>query len=197
MKLLENILMHNEAFVQKQVYEPFFTTKFPNKKLLIIACMDIRLSTLLPQALGLENEDAKVIKNAGAVISHPFGSMMRSIILSIYKLQVEEIFVIGHENCRMAGLQAEPLLDKLKQQGIDSTCIRTLQQVGINLSTWLTGFRNVQESVQHSVEIIRQHPLLPSYVPVHGLVIHPTTGHLEIVVEGYYHAHTTSPDIKP
>ncbi|MEK4678079.1 beta-class carbonic anhydrase [Bacillus sp. FSL K6-2944] len=193
MTLLENILTHNETFVQKQEYEPFVTTKFPNKKLLIVTCMDTRLLTLLPQALGLQNGDAKVIKNAGAVISHPFGSMMRSIILGIYELQVEEICVIGHADCGMAGLQAEPLLEKVKQQGIDSTCIRTLQQAGINLSTWLTGFRNVQESVQHSVEIIREHPLLPSYVPVHGLVIHPQTGHLEVVIEGYSYAHTTSP----
>ncbi|MBG9577736.1 carbonic anhydrase, partial [Bacillus thuringiensis] len=97
MTLLENILTHNETFVQKQEYEPFATTKFPNKKLLIVTCMDTRLLTLLPQALGLQNGDAKVIKNAGAVISHPFGSMMRSIILGIYELQVEEICVIGHE----------------------------------------------------------------------------------------------------
>lgn len=193
MTLLENILTHNETFVQKQEYKPFSTTKFPNKKLLIVTCMDTRLLTLLPQALGLQNGDAKVIKNAGAVISHPFGSMMRSIILGIYELQVEEICVIGHEDCGMAGLQAEPLLEKVKQQGIDSTCIRILQHAGIDLSTWLTGFRNVQESVQHSVEMIRQHPLLPSSVPVHGLVIHPKTGNLEVVVEGYSYAHTTSP----
>ncbi|WP_000173391.1 beta-class carbonic anhydrase, partial [Bacillus thuringiensis] len=188
MTLLENILTHNETFVQKQEYEPFATTKFPNKKLLIVTCMDTRLLTLLPQALGLQNGDAKVIKNAGAVISHPFGSMMRSIILGIYELQVEEICVIGHEDCGMAGLQAEPLLEKVKQQGIDSTCLHTLQHAGIDLSAWLTGFRNVQESVQHSVDMIRQHPLLPSYVPVHGLVIHPKTGSLEVVVEGYSYA---------
>ncbi|AHA75724.1 putative carbonic anhydrase (plasmid) [Bacillus thuringiensis YBT-1518] len=191
MTLLENILTHNETFVQKQEYEPFSTTKFPNKKLLIVTCMDTRLLTLLPQALSLQNGDAKVIKNAGAVISHPFGSMMRSIILGIYELQVEEICVIGHEDCGMAGLQAEPLLEKVKQQGIDSTCLHTLQHAGIDLSTWLTGFRNVQESVQHSVDMIRQHPLFPS--PVHGLIIHPKTGNLEVVVEGYSYAHTTSP----
>ncbi|MFQ6341257.1 carbonic anhydrase, partial [Bacillus sp. AF62] len=40
MTLLENILTHNETFVQKQEYEPFATTKFPNKKLLIVTCMD-------------------------------------------------------------------------------------------------------------------------------------------------------------
>ncbi|MBG9485509.1 carbonic anhydrase, partial [Bacillus thuringiensis] len=89
--------------------------------------------------------------------------------------------------------QAEPLLEKVKQQGIDSTCLHTLQHAGIDLSAWLTGFRNVQESVQHSVDMIRQHPLLPPSVPVHGLVIHPQTGHLAVVVEGYSYAHTTSP----
>ncbi|MFQ6341259.1 carbonic anhydrase, partial [Bacillus sp. AF62] len=41
--------------------------------------------------------------------------------------------------------------------------------------------------------IIRDHPLFPFYIPVHGLVIHPKTGGLEVVVEGYSYAHTTSP----
>ncbi|UNT71708.1 carbonic anhydrase (plasmid) [Bacillus sp. N447-1] len=185
MTLLEDVLKHNETFVQKQEYKSFSTTKFPNKKLLILTCMDTRLLTLLPQALGLQNGDAKMIKTAGAVISHPFGSVIRSIILGIYELQVEEICVIGHEDCGMAGLQADPLLEKIKQRGINSTTIRTIQQAGIDLSAWLKGFQNVQESVQHSVEMIRQHPLLPAHVPVHGLVIHPKTGKLELVVDGY------------
>lgn len=39
--------------------------------------MDTRLSVLLQEALGLGNGDAKVIKNAGAVIPSPWDSAMR------------------------------------------------------------------------------------------------------------------------
>ena len=42
--------------------------------------MDTRLMELLPKALNLKNGDAKIVKNAGATIMHPFGSIIRSII---------------------------------------------------------------------------------------------------------------------
>lgn len=41
--------------------------------------MDTRLLELLPKAMGLKNGDAKIVKNAGAVISHPFGGVMKYI----------------------------------------------------------------------------------------------------------------------
>jgi carbonic anhydrase len=37
----------------------------------------------------------------------------------------------------------------------------------------------------HSVRSIRTHPLVPQQVKVHGLLIHPETGALELVVEDY------------
>ena len=71
--MVEEILAFNEQFVEKKGYEKFITNKYPDKKLAILSCMDTRLTELLPAALGLKNGDAKIIKNAGAVISHPFG----------------------------------------------------------------------------------------------------------------------------
>lgn len=58
------ILEHNQTFVKKKEYEAYETTKFPNKKIVILTCMDTRLTELLPKALGLCNGDAKIIKNA-------------------------------------------------------------------------------------------------------------------------------------
>ncbi|WP_424765983.1 hypothetical protein [Paenibacillus sp. sgz302251] len=46
---------------------------------------------------------------------------------------------------------------------------------------WLTGFDNVRDSVLNSVSIIRNHPLLPTNILVHGLIINPETGELELV----------------
>lgn len=48
--------------------------------------MDTRLTELLPAALGIHNGDVKIIKNAGAVISHPFGSVIRSLLVAIIEL---------------------------------------------------------------------------------------------------------------
>ena len=55
----------------------------------------------------------------------------------------------------------------------------------MDLKKWLTGFDSVEETVQHSVETIRNHPLFSKDTPVHGLVIDPNTGKLDVVVNGY------------
>ncbi|PAD75995.1 carbonic anhydrase, partial [Bacillus licheniformis] len=148
-------------------------------------CMDTRLLELLHHAMGLKNGDAKIIKNAGAVVSHPFGSVMRSILVAVYELQAEEVCVIGHHECGMASLNASSILQKAKQRGVDDGCLELLQHSGIDLDTWMTGFDSVEDSVSHSVNMIRKHPLLSSDVPVHGLVIDPKTGRLDVVEDGY------------
>lgn len=50
LSLLEEILDHNRNFVDNHEYEIFQTTKFPDKKLVILSCMDTRLVELLPHA---------------------------------------------------------------------------------------------------------------------------------------------------
>ena len=47
MKSLEEILQYNEKFVEEKKYEEYETGKFPNKKMVIISCMDTRLVELL------------------------------------------------------------------------------------------------------------------------------------------------------
>jgi len=183
--LLEDILTYNEAFVSEKLYEPFMTTQFPNKKLVILTCMDTRLKQLLPRAINLQKGDAIIIKNAGAVISHPFGSIMRSIIVAIYELGAQEVLVIGHHNCGMAKLEANSVLDKAKLRGIDQDTLEVLRYSGVNIDAWLKGFTEVEDSVKHSVDIVKNHPLLPSNIPVHGLIIHPKTGKLDTVISGY------------
>ena len=58
--------------------------------------MDTRLTTLLPEALGIKNGDVKIIKNAGGVVSHLFGSVVRSILVAIYELGIEEIMAVSY-----------------------------------------------------------------------------------------------------
>lgn len=40
------------------------------------------------------------------------------------------------------------------------------------------------DSVANSVAVIRNHPLLPPGLPVHGLIMDPHTGALEVLVDG-------------
>lgn len=184
MSELDHILSFNQEFVESGEYAQFFTNKYPERKLAILSCMDARIMELLPRALGLKNGDAKLIKNAGAVVTHPWGSVMRSLLVAVFELKVEEIMVIAHHDCGMQGLNAKGFLEKTKQHDIPQDRIETLRHAGIDLDGWLTGFDNVEDSVRHTVRLIRRHPLMPANVAVHGLVIHPTTGKLTVVVDG-------------
>jgi len=185
MKILDKILTYNENFVENKQYLQYQTNKFPDKKLVILSCMDTRLTDLLPKAMNLKNGDAKIIKNAGAAIMHPFGSIMRSIAVAIYEFEVEEVLIIGHHGCGMCNLDTDNLLNKIVARGISNETISTLSNAGIDVKKWLHGFESVEESIQDSVEHIKNHPLIPNDIIVHGLVICPETGKIDIVVDGY------------
>lgn len=191
MSELNHIISFNQEFVESGEYAQFFTSKYPMRGLAILSCMDARIIELLPRALGLKNGDAKLIKNAGALVTHPWGSVMRSLLVAVFELKVKEIMVIAHYDCGMQKLTAESFLGKAAENGIPDDRLETLRNAGIDLDTWLTGFENVEDSVRHTVSIIRRHPLMPAHVAVHGLVIHPTTGKLTLVVDG---STTTSSD---
>ncbi|WP_419881062.1 beta-class carbonic anhydrase [Peribacillus sp. B-H-3] len=185
MSLLDEILVYNEKFVEEEEYEKYKAGKLPEKRMVVLSCMDTRLVELLPKSMNFKNGDAKVIKTAGAVVSHPFGSAMRSIMVAVYELNADEVFVVGHHDCGMSSINSEKMVGKMKDRGITEETIETVENSGIHLENWLRGFDSVEESVKNSVEIIRNHPLLPANIPVHGLVISPETGKLDKVVDGY------------
>lgn len=185
MNKLEDILNFNKQFVENKDYEKYSTSKYPDKRMVIVTCMDTRLTEMLPKAMDLKNGDAKIIKNAGAIVTQPFGNIMRSILVAVYELQADEVFVIGHHNCGMTGLNPEAIVMNMMERGVSSETIITLKHSGLNLMRWLTGFDNVRDSVVNSVSIIRNHPLLPSNILVHGLIIDPETGELELVDGAY------------
>ncbi|MBD1382602.1 beta-class carbonic anhydrase [Metabacillus arenae] len=187
MSIIQEIMETNHSFVNQKNYQAFQTSKYPDKKIVILTCMDTRLLELLPKAMGLKNGDAKIIKNAGAVVSHPFGSIMRSILVAIYGLKAEEVIVIGHHGCGMVGLEPASILDAAKQNGVSEARIDTLVNAGIDVSKWLTGFQCVEKSVENSVQLIKNHPLMPDKIAVHGMVICPETGKLDLVADGYSH----------
>jgi len=183
---IEAILSYNKTFVENKAYEEYRTSRFPDRKMVIVTCMDTRLVELLPKAMNLRNGDVKIIKNAGAIVTQPFGNIARSILIALYELGAAEVLVIGHHGCGMTGLNPDTVIEHMKERGgIEEDTIRTLVNSGINLNRWLTGFDSVKESVENSVGIISNHPLLPKGTPVHGLIVHPETGELELIVDGY------------
>jgi carbonic anhydrase len=175
-----------QEFVSKGEFKQYHRPDPPSRRSVIVTCMDSRLTHLLPHALNLQPGSAKVIKNAGAVITHPFGGIMRSVVVALYELNADEVFVVAHHDCGMTQICADTTVSKMLDEGqIPQQSLSTLEHSGIDVRGWLRGFRSVEESVRSSVAIIRHHPLVPKHVPCHGLVMHPETGKLDLVVDGY------------
>ncbi|HHU20477.1 MAG TPA: carbonic anhydrase [Bacilli bacterium] len=180
--LLDDILEHNDQFVNNKTFQQYATDSVPNKHAVVLTCMDTRLTELLPKAMNFKNGDVKILKTAGAIINHPYGSTMRSILVAIHALQADEVYVVGHYNCGMSNLDSHQLVEQMKQNGIKQ---ENFDQLEINPHDWFQGFDQIEDSVKNSVALINNHPLLPTDVPVHGLVIDPATGKLDLVINGY------------
>lgn len=176
--MIDEIIKFNKAFVEKEEYKKFATNKYPNKKIAILTCMDTRLVELLPAALGIKNGDVKMIKNAGGMITSPFDSTVRSLLVSIIELGVEEIMVIGHTDCGVSGINADMMIEHLLNRGISQDHIDMMRYCGIDFKSWLGGFDTVEGSVEETVDLLRHHPLMPEDVVIRGYVINTVTGEL-------------------
>ncbi|MCL2797217.1 MAG: carbonic anhydrase [Firmicutes bacterium] len=192
-------------FVEQKRYERYASAKKPAKKTAVLTCMDTRLTELLPAALNFKNGDGIIIKNAGALITHAFGSVMRSLLVAVYELGVEDILVIGHYDCGVKGLDASKMLQKMRERGIDADFLepnsfpvgrglapaagrladasdeRVINCCGVDLHQWLQGFESVEISVAETVKAIKSHPLIPSDIGVYGFIMDPETGRLDEV----------------
>lgn len=172
------MLAYNKRFVEEKGYEKFETSKYPDKKIAIVTCMDTRLVALLPAALGIKNGDVKIIKNTGGTITNPFDSTMRSLLVAVYELGVEEVMIIGHTGCGVQGMDAQEMLHLMKQRGIDEGHINLMRHCGIDLDSWLHGFEDTDSAVLETVDLVTNHPLMPKDVVVRGYIMNSLTGEL-------------------
>lgn len=174
--MIDEILKHNREFVNTRAYEQFATSKYPDKRIAVVTCMDTRLTHLLPAALGIKNGDVKMIKNAGGTITNPFDSTMRSLLIAIYELGVNEVMIIGHTGCGVQGMDSGHMLQLMRDRGIDNEHISLMRHCGIDLDSWLHGFDDTEAAVAETVDLVRNHPLMPHDITVRGFIIDSHTG---------------------
>ena len=181
--MIDEILAYNRRFVAEKGYERFITDKYPNKRIAIVTCMDTRLVELLPAALGLKNGDVKIIKNVGGTITNPFDSTVRSLLVAIYELGVTEVMIIGHTHCGVQGMDSAEMQHLMKQRGIPEHHITLMKHCGIDLDAWLHGFDDTEAAVLETVDLVRNHPLVPDDIVVKGYIMDSTTGELTPIPE--------------
>lgn len=175
-KQIDEILAYNRDFVERGEYAKFATSKYPDRRLAIVTCMDTRLIHLLPAALGIKNGEIKIIKNAGGTITNPFDSTMRSLLVAVYELGVNEVMIIGHTGCGVQGMNAPHMLKLMRERGVDEEHISLMRHCGIDLDKWLHGFDDTEAAVRETVDLVRNHPLMAKDVAVSGFIIDSDTG---------------------
>jgi carbonic anhydrase len=134
----------------------------PARKTAVLVCMDARIDPA--RALGLEEGDAHVIRNAGGRASD---DAIRSLIISNELLGTREFVVIHHTDCGMLTFTNDQLREKLQDElGADASAIDFLP------------FSDVAQSVRDDLDTIRSSPLLPDSIPVRGFIYDVTNGAL-------------------
>jgi carbonic anhydrase len=140
----------------------------PARKVAVLVCMDARIDPA--KALGLEEGDAHVIRNAGGLATEA----IRSLAISQELLGTREIVVIHHTDCGMLTFTNDVIRAKLAED-LGPAAGAAAQAVDF------LPFPDLEQSVRDDLEIIRSSPLLRKDVPVTGFVYDVTTGRLQRV----------------
>jgi len=178
-KILDEVLRANQQYVQAFGDKGKLALP-PARGFAILTCMDARIDPA--KLAGLAEGDAHVIRNAGGRASD---DAIRSLVISHKLLGTNEWFVIHHTNCGMELFTDDVMRDLLAQSLATATFDGTRwkdpaggggSRAG-DFIDWLT-IKTQAESVAIDVERIRQHPLVPRSIPIHGYIYEVTTGRL-------------------
>jgi len=102
-------------------------------------------------------------------------------LVAILEMHVNEVMVIGHTDCGVQDLDADHMIEELKNRNIRIEQIVMLKYMGIDFNSWLCGFGTVEESVKNTVVLLQKHPLIPKDVVIVGFVMDSLTGELHSV----------------
>ncbi|BCS24964.1 beta-class carbonic anhydrase [Aspergillus puulaauensis] len=130
----------------------------PQRKVAIVACMDARLDTA--RALGLEEGDAHVIRNAGGRVT----DALRSIVISQQLLGTREIVIVHHTNCGMLTFTDEVIRTKIRDE---------IKQNADHIA--FLPFSDLRKSVLDDIQLVKENPLVLD-VPVTGYIYEVESG---------------------
>lgn len=179
MRLLEAIVEANQRRVAGDGESSVSAEARGALPIAALTCIDARLNRLLPNMLGIAEDQFVWLRNAGNIITGPLSSTTRSLALACAVKGAKEIAIIGHSDCLVGKTTVMQLLDRLSALGVDR------HRLPENIVEYFGLFGTERQNVIRSVDIVRSSPLIGNKVPVHGLLIDVATGKLEWVVNGY------------
>jgi carbonic anhydrase len=162
MTTTDELLIANRSYAEK--FQKGALALPPARKVALVVCMDARIDPA--RALGLEEGDAHVIRNAGGRIA----DALRSLAISQELLGTEEVAIIHHTDCGMLTFTDETLRERLrKNRGADADSVAFL------------AFRDLDQSVRDDIAHYAASPLVRHDIPVRGFVYDVKTGRLREV----------------
>lgn len=166
MAVADEFVQANQKYVAK--FDKGGLALPPARKVAVVVCMDARIDPA--RALGLEEGDAHVIRNAGGRI----GDALRSLAISQTLLGTREVVIVHHTDCGMLTFSDEQLRDKLrKERKIDADAVAFLP------------FKDLDGSVRDDLAAYAASPLVLHDIPVRGFVYDVKNGKLrEVLPEG-------------
>ena len=182
--VLKEVRAANEAYV-KSFGNKGKLPMPPARHFAILTCMDARLDPA--KFAGLVEGDAHVIRNAGGRVSE---DAIRSFVISHKLLGTNEWFVIHHTDCGMETFTDE-IMRNLLAKSLDTATVDSTgwHDVGKGAGStegefidWLT-IRNQEGSVVSDVRRLRNHALVPGYIPIYGYLYDVKSGKLVEVPE--------------
>jgi len=125
----------------------------PSRQLAIVTCMDSRLDVFA--ALGLQDGEAHVLRNAGGVITD---DVIRSLAVSQRRLGTREVMLIHHTDCGMQTLTDDGFRAELQEA------------TGVAPAFAVESFTDVEANVRQSILRVRRSAFLLHRDLVRGFV---------------------------
>ena len=81
---------------------------------------------------------------------------MRSLIVAIYELGVQEIMVVAHSHCGACHMSYDHFHHEMIARGVTDETLDTIRKCGIDLDQWLEGFKISSWKVPRLLAIVRR-----------------------------------------
>jgi carbonic anhydrase len=141
--------------------------KHPTPKIVVVTCMDPRLSDL-PGILGLPEADIDVIRTGGPVVTK---DVLAELIVSNRVLGTTEILLLNHTGCGFTTFTDDELNARLSVSTGDAT----------PAPMRFFSYTDPDQNTRDQIEKVRSHPWIARDVAVRGCVFDVETGLLREV----------------
>lgn len=166
MDTIDRLLENNRAFADGLPARHLDVR--PSLGLAIVTCMDSRLDVFA--ALGLEDGEAHVLRNAGGVITD---DVIRSLAVSQRRLGTHDVMLIHHTDCGLLKITDDGFRAELQEA------------TGVAPPFAIESFTDLDADVRQSILRVRNSPFLAHRECVRGFVYDVDSHRLrEVEVEG-------------